>query len=96
MKEIQLESIGINSMKDMYQGDEDFKELYQVCQEMGDKYHKEFLDFILQEGLLFKGSQLCIPKGSMRENIVKEKHCGGLEGHFEISKTLELVRIFYF
>lgn len=95
-KEIQLESISINSMKDMYHGDEDFQEGYQVCQEKGDKYHKEFSDFILQEGLLFKGSQLCIPKGSMRENIVKEKHCGGLVGHFGIDKTLELVKRFYF
>lgn len=56
VKEVQLESIGISSMKDMYQGDEDFKEAYQVCKEMGDKYHKEFSKFILQEGLLFKGS----------------------------------------
>lgn len=47
MKEIQLESIRITSMKDMYRGDEDFKEAYQVCKEMGDKYHKEFSDFIL-------------------------------------------------
>ena len=53
-------------MKDMYQEDEDFKEAYQVCEEMGDMCHTKFFDFILQEGLLFKGSQLCIPKGSMR------------------------------
>lgn len=27
---------------------------------------------------------------------MKEKHCGGLAGHFGIDKTLELVRRFYF
>lgn len=32
----------------------------------------------------------------MRENIVKEKHCGSLLGHFGLDKTLELVRRFYF
>jgi hypothetical protein len=37
---------------------------------------------MIQEGLLFKGNQLCIPKCSMRENLLKEKHCGGLAGHF--------------
>lgn len=49
---------------------------------------------MLQEGLIFKGSQLCIPNCSMRENIVKEKHC--LSGHFGLDKTLVLIRNFYF
>ena len=37
---------------------------------------------MIQEGLLFKGNQLCIPKCSMRENLLKEKHSGGLVGNF--------------
>lgn len=28
----------------------------------------------------------------MRENLIREKHCGTLGGHFGIDKTLELVR----
>ena len=32
----------------------------------------------------------------MRENIIKEKHCGGLGGNFGLDKTLELVKRFYF
>ena len=51
--------------------------------------------FILQDQLLFKGNWLCVPKGSVRENIVKEKHCGSLAGHFGIDKTLEQVKIFF-
>ena len=51
---------------------------------------------MLQEGFLFKGSQLCIPRGSLRENIIKEKHCGDLAGHFGLDKTLDLVRRFYY
>lgn len=46
-----------------------------------------WLDYNLQEGLLFKGGQLCIPNYSMRENITQEKHSGGLAGHFGIDKT---------
>ena len=63
---------------------------------MTNKYHTNFVDFMLQEGFLFKGSQLCIPKGSIRENIIKERHCGGLGGHFGLDKTLELVKRFYY
>lgn len=96
IQEVQLDSMGIHSMKDMYDGDEDFQEAYQVCKEMGNRYHTEFSKFILQEGLLFKGSQLCVPKGSLRENIIKENHCGSFTGHFGVDKTLELARRFYF
>ena len=63
---------------------------------MGERYHTDFSEYILQEGLLFKGGQLCVPKGSIRENIIKEKHCGSLAGHFGVDKTLEQVRRFYF
>lgn len=51
---------------------------------------------MIQNGLLFKGGQLCIPKCSMRGNLIKEKHCGPMGGHFGIDKTLELVRRHYF
>ena len=37
IQEIQLESIGIHAMKDMYEQDEDFKEAYQVCKSMGER-----------------------------------------------------------
>ena len=32
--------------------------------------------------MLFKGSQLCILRNYMRENLIKEKHSGGLVIHF--------------
>ena len=88
--------MAINAIKDMYEGDEDFSEAYHVCKEMNERYHTDFVDFVLREGFLFKGIQLCIPKGSIRENIIKEKHCGGLGGHFGLDKTQELVKMFYF
>jgi hypothetical protein len=42
---------------------------------------------MIQEGLLFKGNRLCIPKCSMRDNLLKEKNSGGLVGHFSHDKT---------
>lgn len=32
----------------------------------------------------------------MRDNVVKEKHSGGLGGHYGLNKTLDLVRRFKF
>jgi hypothetical protein len=37
---------------------------------------------MIQYGLMFKGCQFFIPKSSMRENMLKEKHSGGLARHF--------------
>ena len=37
----------------------------------------------------FKNSKLCIPKCSMRENLIQEKHNGGMEGHFGSDKPLD-------
>ncbi|KAH9317459.1 hypothetical protein KI387_019228, partial [Taxus chinensis] len=37
------------------------------------------------------GHQLCIPVGSMRDNIVKELHNGGLAGRFGKDKPIALL-----
>eukprot|EP00253_Pinus_taeda_P008965 PITA_08965 len=50
----------------------------------------------VQEKLLFKGGQLCIPDCSMRENIIRKKHSGGLAEHFGMDKTIEQLSHFYF
>jgi hypothetical protein len=44
--------------------------------------------FVLHNGFLFKGTQLCIPKGSLRLKIIKERHD---EGHMGRDKTFQLV-----
>jgi hypothetical protein len=51
---------------------------------------------MIQEGLLFKGNQLCIQKFSMRDNLLKEKHSGGLAGHFSHDKMFAQLRISYY
>ncbi|GLJ13208.1 hypothetical protein SUGI_0207710 [Cryptomeria japonica] len=89
VQEVKLQSVGIDSLKGMYEGDEDFHEIYKVCSDFSEAYHVEYADYLIQDGLLFKGHQLCIPRCSMRENIVKEKHCGSMSGHFGLDKTLE-------
>ena len=82
-------------MKDLCKDDAYFGEIYQLCTTLMDIYKIEFYDFIIQDGLLFKGHQIFIPKFSMRDNIVKEKHCEGMSGHFGIDKTLEAIKRHY-
>jgi hypothetical protein len=41
---------------------------------------------MIKDRLFFKGFQLCIPKCSMRENLLKKKHSGGPVGHFSHEK----------
>ena len=84
MQEIQFQSIGIKALKDLYKDDVDFGEIYQVFTTLIGRYHIDYSKFLIQDGLLFKGHQFCIPKCSMRDNIVKEKHCGVMSGHFGI------------
>ena len=50
----------------------------------------------MQDGYLFKGKQLCIPVGSMRENIIREYHSSGMAGHFGKDKTIALVADKYY
>jgi hypothetical protein len=45
---------------------------------------------------MFKGNQLCIPKCSMRENLLKEKHSGGLARHFGHDKMFAKLNESYF
>lgn len=96
VQEVQIQSIGVECFKDLYPNDEDFVAIYKVCQEFQNHFHCEYAKFTLQNGLLFRGGQLCVPKGSMRENLIQEKHNGCLSGHFGLNKTLELVQCFYY
>lgn len=53
-------------------------------------------DYMLQDGLLFKNSKLCNPRCSMRENLIQEKHNGGMACHFRSDKTYGQLSHFYF
>lgn len=55
-----------------------------------------YLDYHIQEGFLFKNQELYIPQGSMRLDLIKELHSGGLDGDFGMDKTTMLVKKRYF
>ena len=83
---IQSTVIGFEIVQTLYEGDSDFGNLRKTCSN-GLK-NQLFID----EGFLFKGKQLCIPKCSLREAIIHEAHGGGLARHFGRDKTLILLQ----
>ncbi|WVZ63377.1 LOW QUALITY PROTEIN: hypothetical protein U9M48_013014 [Paspalum notatum var. saurae] len=63
---------GLESIKEQYAYDEDFKDIMLHCKTW-DKY-------VINDGFVFRANRLCIPVGS-------EAHGGGLMGHFGAKKT---------
>jgi hypothetical protein len=80
----------------MHRDDLDFKEAYEASKNPVLRDRRKWTEYMIQDGLLFKGNQLCIPKFSMRENLLKEKHSGGLAGHFGHDKMFSKLNGSYF
>ena len=96
LQESTMQVLGFEHLRDLYQMDADFKDAYEACKNPLLRNNSPWLDYNLQEGLLFRGGQLCIPDCSMSENIIREKHSGGLAGHFGVDKTLDQINHFYY
>lgn len=95
VQESQIQVLGFDFLKELYEKNLDFKEAFEACRIHVLLDRSKWLDYFLQEELLFKRNQLCIPSCSMRENLIKEKH-NGLGGHFGADKTYEQLNRFYF
>ena len=60
--------LGFEHLKSLYAEDEDLGSIFAACS----KQPKG--DFLVQDGYLFKGVRLCIPKCSTRELLIREVH----------------------
>lgn len=90
--------LGFDEVKDLYDDDDpNFSDMWRECKAPClTKQLSKYDEYFIQEGMLFKGIQLCILRSPMRLNLIKEKHSGGLDGHFGIDKTLNLVKDKYY
>jgi hypothetical protein len=52
--------LGFENLKDMYTGDTDCGEDYEATENPILRDRTPWIDFMIQDGLLFKGNQLCI------------------------------------
>jgi hypothetical protein len=96
LQEFRVKTLGFDDLRDMYVDDQDFKEAYEAAENIVLRDRSLWIEYMIQEGLLFRGNQLCILKCSMRENMLKEKHSGGLAGHFGHDKTFAKLNESYF
>ncbi|XP_074318094.1 uncharacterized protein LOC141654880 [Silene latifolia] len=76
--------LGFEALKDSYEHDPDFGRTFELCKT---GTHDEF---IIQDGFLFKGNRLCVPKLPTRELLIREAHGDGLGGHFGKDWDLKL------
>ena len=87
IQENQIQVLGFEHLRDLYETEIDFQEAYRACKNPLEVDIEPWMEYTLQDGLLFRNSRLCIPKCSMRENLIQEKHNGGMAGHFGSDKT---------
>jgi hypothetical protein len=69
-----VDALGFEHLKEMYKENPNFNKAYEACENPLTRYRIQWMEYLIQEGLLFKGNQLCIPKCSMRENLIKDKN----------------------
>jgi Fe-S cluster biosynthesis and repair protein YggX len=88
--------LGFDNLKEMYRDDPDFKEAYEASENPILRNISQWTEYMIHNGLLFTENRLCILKCSMRENLLKEKHNGGLVGHFGHDKMFSKLNISYY
>jgi hypothetical protein len=96
LQEFQVKTLGFEHLGEMYSDDPDFKEAYKACMNPVLRDRSQWKTYMIQEGLMFKGNRLCIPKCSMRDTLLEEKHNGGLVEHFGHDKTFAQLRSSYY
>jgi len=70
--------LGFDFLKELCETNLDFKGAFEACKNYVLVDRSKSLDYFLQDGNFLRRNELCIPNFSMRENLIKEKHNGGL------------------
>jgi hypothetical protein len=77
---------GLESIKDQYVNDADFKDVLLHC-----KDEKGWNKFIVSDRFVFRANKLCIPTSSVRLLLLQEAHGGGFIGYFGAKKTEDML-----
>jgi hypothetical protein len=71
LQEFRVKTLGFDDLRDIYRDDLDFNEVYESTENPILRDRSQWIEYMIQDGLLFRGDQLCIPKCSMRENLLE-------------------------
>jgi hypothetical protein len=88
---MQAKIIGFDYLKELYAEDKDFGNSWAQC--LQGLPHN---GMHIQQGYLFRGNQLCIPRSSLREQMIYELHSSGLGGHLGRDKIMALAEERYY
>ena len=77
---LETKLFGLESLKDIYEHDVDFAEIFAACEKFFEN------GYYRHNGFLFKANKLYVPKCSNRELLVSESHEGGFDGSLWGSK----------
>ena len=69
---IDIEVVGFDVIKGLYEFDSDFWEVVDKLKNPVPRHVDTIQgEYLMQDGYLFKGKQLCVPVGSKWENIIQ-------------------------
>ena len=91
LSQLDCRIFGLESIKEQYSNDADFKDALLHCRE-GHTWNR----FVISDGFLFRANRLCIPVGSVRLLLLQEAHGGGLMGHFGAKKTTDVLATHFY
>ncbi|PKI72268.1 hypothetical protein CRG98_007342 [Punica granatum] len=83
---LRSELIGFEELQEQYADDEDFVEAWSKMQN-----RQEAGEFHNHEGFLMRGNQLCTPRLSFREKLIRDLHGGRLAAYLGHDKTVVAV-----
>ena len=81
---LEAKLVAFHSIQDLCKKDPNFQPLLR-------KISKDS-PYTIQEGYLFKGNKLCIPKCSLGELLIEEAHNGALASHFGLNKMIDILK----
>jgi hypothetical protein len=82
---------GLESIKEQYTNDADFKDALLHCKE-GRTWDK----YVINDGFVFQANRICISVASVHILLIQQAHGGGLMGHFYVKKTKDVLSAHFF
>jgi hypothetical protein len=89
LTQLDYKIFGLETIKDQYVHDADFKDMLLHC-----KYDKTWNKFVFNDG--FRANKLCILASSIQLLTLQEANGGGLLGHFGVKKTKDILAAHFF